>query len=96
MTDAEQQATQPAERTALVFDVKHAAAICRVSAKTIYRAVEDGRLKAARLGQGDALRIRMEWIDEWIEASVCSPQGSTQSTVASISRSDTRRGHLAP
>jgi len=35
--------------------------------KTLYREVQAGRLRAARVGSGRALRFRAEWIDEWLQ-----------------------------
>lgn len=41
----------------------------RVSAKTLYRAVSAGQLKAARIGAGRNLLFCEEWIDDWLRAS---------------------------
>jgi excisionase family DNA binding protein len=48
---------------------REAAAHAHVSARTIYQAVSAGRLRAARIGFGKALRFRREWVDSWLEAS---------------------------
>lgn len=64
---------QTAEHESVTLSVRQAASYVGVSTKTIYRAVEDGRLKASCLGRGAALRIRREWIDEWLDLAVISP-----------------------
>lgn len=56
-----------------LLDVADVAAYCSVSAKTVYRAIESGRLRAARLGDGGAYRIRREWADAWIDDSAVEP-----------------------
>lgn len=49
---------------------KEAAAYARCSLKSIYRAVERGRLRHARVGDaGRALRFRAEHLDAWLESS---------------------------
>ena len=48
---------------------KQAAARAQVGIKTIYREVAAGRLKAARVGGRRELRLRAEWIDEWLEVA---------------------------
>ncbi len=48
---------------------KQAAARAQVGVKTVYREVAAGRLKAARVGGRRELRLRAEWIDEWLEAA---------------------------
>ena len=47
--------------------VKGAAERARCGVKTIYREVSAGRLRAARVGGRRELRIRPEWIDEWLQ-----------------------------
>jgi excisionase family DNA binding protein len=47
--------------------VDEAAARAKVSDKTIYRAIADGMLRAARVGGRRAVRLRDEWIDQWLE-----------------------------
>jgi excisionase family DNA binding protein len=43
---------------------------CQVSTKTVLRAIHRGRLRASRLGEQGAYRIRAVDVEEWIEASV--------------------------
>ena len=40
-----------------------------VAPKTLYRAVRDGRLKAARIGAGRNLLFCETWIDQWLQAT---------------------------
>ena len=87
--------SDPESVPALVMDVKKAAKVCGVSTKTIYRAVADGRLKAARLGQGDALRIRVEWIDEWIDDAVVTASPSSNAEMPGLERTEHSVGRLA-
>jgi len=49
--------------------VKEAAARARCGAKTIYREVRAGRLRAARIGNRRDLRFHATWIDEYLERS---------------------------
>lgn len=88
----------------LTLTVAQAAEYVGVSDKTVYRAIEDGRLKAAALGRRGALRIRPEWIDEWIEANAYVPPSRadgapriprTRGTYAEAA-SQPRRGYLHP
>ncbi len=39
-----------------------------VSRDTIYTACERGELQHVRIGGRRAIRLRAEWIDEWLEA----------------------------
>jgi len=52
-----------------------AAERCRLSVKTVLRAIRAGRLRASRLGARGALRIRESDVDAWIEESVVVPRG---------------------
>lgn len=47
--------------------VHEAAPYARCGVKVLYRAVRNGRLRAARLGGRRELRLRREWIDLWLE-----------------------------
>jgi excisionase family DNA binding protein len=43
---------------------------CQVSTKTVLRAIHRGRLRASRLGEQGAYRMRAADVDAWIESSV--------------------------
>jgi excisionase family DNA binding protein len=47
--------------------VADAAMRAQCARSTIYSEVQEGRLRAARVGSGRILRIRAEWIDDWLE-----------------------------
>ena len=46
--------------------VREAADRARVGVKTVYREVRAKRLRAARVGGRRELRLRAEWVDEWL------------------------------
>jgi excisionase family DNA binding protein len=50
--------------------VNEAAKRARCGPKLIYREVNAGRLKAAKVGGRRELRVLAEWIDEWLTAHV--------------------------
>lgn len=74
-----------------MMDVRELAAYCSVSAKTVYRAIESGKLRCARLGDGGAYRIRREWADAWIDDSAAPP---TRPYTAPMERRVRGRGSL--
>jgi len=47
---------------------------CQVSTKTVLRAIHRGRLRASRLGEQGAYRMREADVDQWIEACVLEIQ----------------------
>lgn len=49
--------------------VAEAARHARCGVKSIYVAVQRGRLRAARLGGRRELRLLPEWVDEWLLAT---------------------------
>jgi len=49
--------------------VKGAAARARCGVKTIYREVQQKRLRAARVGGRRELRFLATWIDSWLEGT---------------------------
>ena len=46
------------------------AELCQLSTKTVLRAIHGGRLRASRLGERAAFRVRLADVEAWIEASV--------------------------
>jgi excisionase family DNA binding protein len=69
--------------------VADAAEYSGLSRDTIYTACERGELRHARIGGRRAIRLKPEWIDEWIERHArgaqegrSAPAGSTQSAVS--------------
>jgi len=52
--------------------VFEAAQRARCGPKVIYREVQSGRLRAARVGGRRELRLRAEWVDEWLTATTPS------------------------
>ena len=49
--------------------VKQAAARAQVGQKTIYREIAAGRIRHARIGGRREIRLRDEWIDDYLERS---------------------------
>jgi excisionase family DNA binding protein len=49
--------------------VREAAAYSRCGVKTLYRAVQRGELRAARVGGRRKLVLRTAWLDAYLEAS---------------------------
>ena len=47
---------------------------CQVSAKTVLRAIHRGQLRASRLGESSAYRVRSCDVEAWIEQSVVAPR----------------------
>jgi len=58
------------ERLLTVGDV---AEMCQVHRKTVTRAIQSGRLRAARLGARGAYRLRPADVDQWLANSVVEP-----------------------
>jgi hypothetical protein len=59
-----------------------------VDEKTLYRAVKEGRLKAARIGAGRNLLFCEAWCDEWLTSSAATPRevAPTVDQVAALRR----------
>lgn len=49
--------------------VRESAAYARTGPRVIYRAVQAGTLRAARVGGRRDIRTRPEWLDEWLTAT---------------------------
>jgi excisionase family DNA binding protein len=68
------------------------AEICRVSGKTVMRAINAGELPASRLGRRGAHRIRPEDVEAWIAARAVYPSiPPVESATTLRSRSSRRR-----
>ena len=46
---------------------------CRVSSRTVRRAIQNGSLRASRLGSRSAYRVRFQDIEAWIVATTVLP-----------------------
>jgi excisionase family DNA binding protein len=53
------------------MDAHRGASYAGVSRKLLYRAIRSGHLKAARVGGRREVRVRREWIDDYLERSAC-------------------------
>ena len=60
--------------------VGEAADRARCGPKTIYRAVQSGQLRAARIGGRRELRFLASWIDGWLVGDETEHPGSDQAT----------------
>lgn len=47
---------------------------CKVSTKTVLRAIRAGRLRASRLGSRGAYRVRPADLEQWIETTRVEPE----------------------
>jgi excisionase family DNA binding protein len=73
------------------------AALCKVSVKTVLRAIRSGRLRASRLGSRHAYRIRAADIDPWLASTTVRAAPTTERVIAelpTIHRSATRSNRL--
>jgi excisionase family DNA binding protein len=52
-----------------VLTVSEVAEYVGVGEKTIYHAIESKRLKARPVNRRGDLRIRIEWVDRWLDAA---------------------------
>ena len=68
---------------------------CQISTKTVLRAIRSGRLRASRLGERGAYRIRVADLDAWLQAVVVWPSdhgsGSANGSEQLYSRGAARR-----
>jgi len=54
---------------------------CQISTKTVLRAIHRGRLRASRLGEQGAYRMREADVEEWIERSMLAVRPALQPVV---------------
>jgi excisionase family DNA binding protein len=52
-----------------LYTVEQVATLCKVSVKTVYRAIWHGRLRASQLGVGAAYRMKLEDVQAWVDGS---------------------------
>ncbi len=64
-----------------MYTVAEVAKRLRVSSGLIYAAIEDGRLKAYRLGRGGALRISDDNLREYLDSSMVEKEEASQPTM---------------
>jgi hypothetical protein len=58
-----------------------------VDPKTLYRAVKDGKLKAARIGAGRNLLFCEAWCDEWLTSTARrTPENAETSSPVKVTR----------
>lgn len=51
------------------YTVAQASCVPQCQPKLLYREIQAGRLRAARIGARRDLRIHRDWLDEWLVAS---------------------------
>jgi excisionase family DNA binding protein len=61
--------------------VKQASKRAHCGPKLLYREVNAGRLRAARVGAGRNLRLHVEWIDEWLQSSALTGEQPARRTI---------------
>lgn len=49
--------------------IDEARQVAKVGARLLYREIKSGRLRAARIGGRRDIRVHVDWISEWLEAS---------------------------
>ncbi len=66
---------------------------CQVSTKTVLRAIHRGRLRACRLGEQGAYRIREADAEQWIESCVLQIEPPTATNVPPANGRETASAH---
>ncbi len=72
-----------------------AAGRAQVHPETVKRAIRSGRLRASRLGERGAYRIREEWFDDWIDAQAVTIDASANDGRLRVTRGTRTRGRRA-
>ncbi len=78
-----------------LLTVEDVAERARVHPKTVKRAIRSGRLRASRLGERGAYRIRQEWFDQWIDGQSAVRDSSVLDPPDIARPAPRRRGRLA-
>jgi len=78
-----------------LLTVEDAAGRARVHPETVKRAIRSGRLRASRLGERGAYRIREEWFDEWIDGQSIAMSRSPEDPRRDVGPRSRPRGRLA-
>lgn len=58
-----------------VLTIPEVAERVKVSRRTVERAIERGELRAAVLGASKSRRVKLEWVDAWLEGRAPMPEG---------------------
>jgi excisionase family DNA binding protein len=77
----------------LAYSPAEVAAACGLSRKAIYRAIENGELRAAKVCRGRRLLITTDELRAWIERSVTGPVPRARRVAADMAP---RRGARTP
>ncbi len=78
-----------------LLTVDEAAGRAQVHPETVKRAIRSGRLRASRLGERGAYRIRQEWFDDWIDTQAVTVDASANDGRPRVARGPRSRGRLA-
>ena len=78
-----------------LLTVDEAAGRAQVHPETVKRAIRSGRLRASRLGERGAYRIREEWFDDWIDNQAITAVASANDAGPRVARGRRTRGRLA-
>lgn len=78
-----------------LLTVEEAAGRAQVHPETVKRAIRSGRLRASRLGERGAYRIREKWFDEWVDGQSVAVDTSADHRHVGVAQGSPRRGRLA-
>ena len=62
---------------------------CQISAKSVLRAIHRGHLRAYRLGERGAYRLREYDVDAWLEQAIVTPRAPKQLPPVASAREQT-------
>ncbi len=69
---------------------------CQISTKTVLRAIRSGRLRASRLGEHAAFRLRPEDVEAWIDQSIFEPPAKSAVEPTPLRQANRGRLTLTP